>query len=130
MKDRLVAFTVEHPQLEQSPIECTYGRKKASVWKNQASPALLLGSLNLFTPTSSPLRSQASPFQQAIFKSRSPSPQSFIASPLQSLLNKFPKYTKANPKYIPTSPIIETILPNKRLCDFATKNILVRKSMN
>ena len=139
MKDRLVSFTVDYPQLEQSPQECTFGRKKARVYKNQASPALMLASLNLNSPANSPLRSQASPFH----RSNSPSTLIYHPSPfptqnsqnspkntqLLNLLNQFPKYTKAHPKYAPTSPIVESIHPNKRICDFATNSILNRSSI-
>jgi hypothetical protein len=137
MKDRLVSFTVDYPQLEQSPQECNMGRKKARVYKNQASPALMLGSLNLISPTSSPLRSQASPFHRSNSPSASIShPNAFSPSSnspknvhLLNLLNQFPKYTKAHPKYTPTNPIVESIHPNKRICDFATNSILNRSKI-
>lgn len=137
MKDRLVSFTVDYPQLEQLPQECSLGRKKAQVYKNQGSPALMLGSINLISPVNSPLRSQASPYSRynsppkQLASPRIISPPSFQPknTPLQSLLHQFPKYTKNHPKYVPTSPIVESIHPNKRMCDFATNSILNRSSI-
>ena len=142
MSDRLVSFTVDHPQLEFSPHEGHFGRKNAPIWKNQASPALMLGSLNLISPETSPLRSRASPSNQTSSPKQTSAAISehYSDKQMQNLLRQFPNYTKAHPKYIPTSPIIETfskisnlssqpvssIQPNRRLCGFATNSIINR----
>ena len=152
MKDRLVAFTVEHPQLEYSPNEANLGRKKANVWKNQGSPSMLLGSLNIFSTSVSPTRALESPtnvFELPACGLVSPmrnlySPLKIAHSPhsespvnkrkaqdnsLYSLMLNFPKYTKAHPKIISTSPIIENLSPQKRMGSIATHIINNRKSI-
>lgn len=131
MKDRLVSFTVDHPQLEFSPRQGHFGKKKAQVWKNLGSPALLLGSLHVFSPTNSLAPSPLPAFSRV----RSPHSESPIPKhnqPNQSLhdmFTKFPRFTRANPKFVPTNPIVEPSVPRRRMGDLATNIILNRNNI-
>lgn len=131
MYNRLVSFSVEHPQLEFSPREGQFGKKKAPIWKNLGSPALMLGSVHIFSPTNSPV---SSPFSHI---SRMRSPHSELphqipkhqSQPIHELFRNFPRYTRSNPKYTPSNPIVESFTPRRRMGDLATHIILNRKSV-
>lgn len=132
MSNRLVSFTVDHPQLEYLPHESGLGRKKAQVWKNQGSPGLMLGSINLYSPTNSPRGSPRSPPIRFTPSRLSESPTiaiSYQDSNFSSLVSQFPRFTKAHPKVVVTCPIVEPTINRRRMGDLATHILTNRKSI-
>ena len=131
MCERLVSFSVEHPQLEHLPHEVVIGRKKAQVWKNQCSPALMLGSINLYSPENTPRRSLETPMR--VFSSLySESPTFGMQYPdtnFYNAMSKFPRFTKAHPKVNITCPFVEATLPRRRMGDVGSQILMNRKSM-
>jgi hypothetical protein len=107
--ERLINFTVIHPQLEYDPKGFKGGRKRFYVYKNQVSPAIL---------AVVPLQASETKFNGGTLPSsitkpekRSPgslnsrlsiSPYDYINYPMFSQ----PKYTKKQPKAVNSDPIL------------------------